>query len=75
MSDLYCVLGNPIEHSKSPLIHNEFALQTQQKIEYTAQLAPLDGFTDAWRTFVDKGGRGPTLPYPLRRRRLRSAIP
>ena len=66
MTDRYCVFGNPINHSKSPLIHAEFAHQTQQACEYTAEETPLDGFVGAWRAFVDAGGRGANVTVPFK---------
>lgn len=66
MTDRYGVFGNPIKHSKSPLIHAEFARQTQQKMMYTSELAPLDGFADAWQTFVAAGGRGANVTVPFK---------
>ena len=59
MSDRYCVFGNPIEHSKSPMIHAEFARQTQQDMEYVAQLAPTDGFARACRPSWRRAGAVP----------------
>ena len=68
MTDRYAVIGNPVAHSKSPLIHAEFARQTGQDIEYERLLAPLDGFRrHAWQDFRGAGGNGlnVTLPFKL----------
>jgi shikimate dehydrogenase len=43
MTDCRAVIGHPIQHSKSPLIHRRFAQLTGQDIEYTRIEAPLDG--------------------------------
>lgn len=67
MTDKYCVFGNPINHSKSPVIHTAFAHQTKQDIEYTATLAPVDGFADAVEEFIAAGGRGANVTVPFKR--------
>jgi shikimate dehydrogenase len=66
MTDAYAVFGNPIAHSKSPLIHAAFARQTGQDIRYTALLAPLDGFRETVEAFRDGGGRGANVTVPFK---------
>ena len=53
MTDNYAVIGNPISHSKSPLIHSEFARQTEQDMAYTAIEVPLDGFANSLKQLRD----------------------
>jgi shikimate dehydrogenase len=72
MTDQYVVFGNPIGHSKSPLIHRLFAEQTGQALEYTTSLAPLDGFTAFAKTFFQHG-RGANVTVPFKEQAYRLA--
>jgi shikimate dehydrogenase len=67
MTDQYAVIGHPIAHSQSPLIHRLFAEASGQKVAYTAIAAPLAGFAETVQAFRDGGGRGVnvTLPFKL----------
>lgn len=67
MTDRYAVIGNPVEHSKSPQIHAAFARQTGQDIRYDRLLAPLDGFEATVRQFFREGGHGLNVTVPFKR--------
>lgn len=64
--DKYCVLGNPVEHSKSPWIHARFAELTGQDLEYGKRLIPLDGFGAALQAFRAEGGKGCNITVPFK---------
>lgn len=62
--DRYVVFGNPIGHSKSPLIHRMFAEQTGEQLDYSTLLAPLEDFTGCAREFFAQGrGANVTVPF------------
>ncbi|WP_114970092.1 shikimate dehydrogenase [Rhodoferax ferrireducens] len=64
--DLYCVMGNPVEHSKSPWIHARFAELTGQTLHYGKRQIALDGFAGAVHAFIAEGGRGCNITVPFK---------
>jgi len=73
MTDRYAVIGHPVAHSKSPLIHANFARQSSQDMSYEKILAPLDGFAAAVHAFVRAGGRGVNVTVPFKQEAVRLA--
>lgn len=66
MAARYCVIGNPVGHSKSPAIHAAFARQTGQDIAYELCLAPLDSFAATVQRLMDEGFRGANVTVPFK---------
>ncbi len=66
MTDHYAVVGNPVAHSVSPLIHAEFARQTGQDLDYVKLLAPRGGFKSTVLAFREGGGRGVNVTLPFK---------
>lgn len=64
--DQYAVFGNPIAHSKSPLIHRLFAEQSGEPIQYSAQLVATDAFASAAQSFFAAGGKGLNITLPFK---------
>jgi len=58
------VLGNPIEHSRSPEIHAAFARQLNIEVEFRKILVPPDGFDRAACNFLDEGSKGFNITLP-----------
>ena len=56
--DRYAVIGNPIEHSKSPLIHHAFAEQTGEQLEYSRLLGEPGHFAENVADFLAKAAKG-----------------
>lgn len=66
MTDRYAVIGNPIAHSRSPMIHMAFARQCAQDISYETILGPMDRFRETVMEFVEQGGKGMNVTVPFK---------
>ncbi len=67
--DLYCVMGNPVEHSRSPWIHARFAELTGQTLRYERRQVQPDGFAQAiadFRTDLAGHARGCNITVPFK---------
>ncbi len=63
--DRYAVIGHPITHSLSPQIHQMFAQQTGELLEYEGIELPVTSFeTRVWQLFKDGySGFNVTVPF------------
>jgi len=66
MTDHYAVIGNPISHSKSPLIHTEFAKQTEQALDYITREIPLNDLTAGLKQLQEEGFKGINITVPFK---------
>jgi shikimate dehydrogenase len=64
--DQYCVIGNPVEHSKSPWIHARFAELTGQQLRYGKRLVEHGEFARGVAAFRAEGGKGCNITVPFK---------
>jgi shikimate dehydrogenase len=68
----YAVIGNPVHHSISPMIHAQFSKEFGLEISYERILSPIDGFQYTVKKFIDSDGKGfnITLPFKIQAHNL-----
>jgi shikimate dehydrogenase len=64
MTDRYGVIGHPISHSKSPVIHRLFAAQTGEPMSYEAFDVAPEELEQRLEGFVAEGLRGLNVTVP-----------
>jgi shikimate dehydrogenase len=65
-TDRYAVIGNPISHSKSPLIHTEFAKLSGQTLTYSAEQVEIGQVKTFVKNFIKNNGRGLNVTVPFK---------
>lgn len=65
---LYAVMGNPIAHSLSPIIHQLFAQQFGLSIQYHKILVTESLFEQEVKDFFHRGGKGLNITLPFKTR-------
>jgi shikimate dehydrogenase len=64
--DVYGVIGHPIAHSQSPVIHQFFAEQVKDSIYYGRIFSELDVFKETVTQFFERGGKGLNITVPFK---------
>ena len=62
---LYAVFGRPIEHSRSPFIHQQFAQQEGVDLRYEKRLVS-GTLSESWSEFLQEGGTGANVTVPCK---------
>jgi shikimate dehydrogenase len=62
----YLVLGDPISHSISPMIHQAFARQFNLSVEYTAHAIKAHALPKFLSSFIASGGNGLNITAPYK---------
>ncbi|KTD18106.1 shikimate dehydrogenase [Legionella jordanis] len=68
MADKFAVMGNPIAHSLSPLIHQRFAKQTDRSLIYEKLCIDETAFESAVANFFTGGGKGLNITLPFKQK-------
>lgn len=63
-TDRYALVGHPVHHSRSPLIHQLFARQTGEHVSYELIDADIAQFEVAVKGFGAAGGKGLNITVP-----------
>jgi shikimate dehydrogenase len=70
-----CVIGWPITHSRSPLIHNYWIRRLGLNAEYRREAVPPDRFADFVAHLADRGYVGASVTVPHKEAALRLSKP
>ncbi len=70
-----CVIGWPVTHSRSPLIHNYWIRLLSLNAEYRREAVPADGFADFVAHLADRGYVGASVTVPHKEAALRLSKP
>jgi len=62
----FAVVGNPVKHSRSPAIHEQFGRQTGIRLHYGLLESPLDAFARSVSGFFAEGGHGLNVTVPFK---------
>ena len=70
-----CVIGWPVEHSRSPLIHNYWIKQLGLDAEYRREAVPPDRFADFVTQLGARGYVGANVTVPHKEAALAASVP
>ncbi|WP_454784990.1 shikimate dehydrogenase [Legionella sp. WA2024007413] len=74
MSHRFAVMGNPIAHSLSPIIHQYFAQQVNVQLTYEKIKVDESSFEQQVSDFFTLGGKGLNITLPFKQRAFAMAL-